>query len=62
MPLSTVCAPMGGSDLELVDAVTELRLAVGMALGRKRSANILVPHRYVIGGNKIKKVPMEEDT
>ena len=44
------------------DAINELLAAAGTALNRKRGKVILIPHLYIIRGDKHEKVGMEEAT
>ena len=61
-PFDDVMSPTNVGDSERTEAVNELLVAAGSALGKKRGTNVVAPHRYVIRGNKGEKISMEEAT
>ena len=58
-PFYEVMSPRNANEHERSEAVNELLVAAGSALGKKRGNNILGPHRYVIRGNRGDKVSMD---
>ena len=54
-PFYDVMSPTNAKDNERTEAVNELLVAAGSALGKKRGNNVVAPHRYVIRGIKGKK-------
>ena len=54
--------PTDNQDLDNTDAINDLLMAAGTALGRKRGKAIFTPHKYVIRGDKMEKVGLGDAT